>query len=587
MSLEKLKNAKSLQDLAGVLSWQQPKTITYILYKIPDNKKYSEFEIPKKNGETRLIQAPRKELKLLQKRLTYLLNKCSTELDKEKKKKILAHGFKKECSIHTHAKLHKNKRYVLNFDIENFFPSINFGRVRGFFIKNKDFQLNEKVATIIAQIACYNNQLPQGGPCSPIISNFIAHILDVSLVQIAKKYKCTYSRYVDDITFSTGSKTFPEEIAFQDSEKPDIWCISEDVKKNISRSGFKINVKKTRMSYKNSRQTVTGLVVNEKVNVKSEYYKLARAMTHSLFTKGKYRVPGELNPIDISDSNSSEIKKIYAQLGGILNHIYYTRKFSHNKNLKCESKKSKQTGIEKLFRDFFFFKKFIALNKPTLISEGPTDVIYIKLALKKFKDKYPSLIKKEDRNMNYSLQFLNRKKGYLLQKLGFNEGVGGLEHLINIYKNTFKTFTAWENPKYPVIILSDNDEEAKKLFNNINNKYEINISQDSKDAFFHIWKNLYLIKVPNGPCIENLFCPKWLKDIKWQKKKFSSEKKHDKSKFYGKMILATKVIPQNFSSVDFENFKPLLNSISEAIKDYKNKYEKLNLEKKDKNGNIV
>ena len=94
----------------------------------------------------------------------------------------------------------------------NFFPSINFGRVRGFFLKDKHFSLQPPVATVLAQIACFENELPQGSPCSPVISNLIGHVLDGRLARFAKTHKCTYSRYADDITFSTSRKDFPPEI---------------------------------------------------------------------------------------------------------------------------------------------------------------------------------------------------------------------------------------------------------------------------------------------------------------------------------------------------------------------------------------
>ena len=113
----------------------------------------------------------------------------------------------------TNAYIHKRRRYVLNLDLEDFFPSFNFGRVRGFFIKDKHFALHERVETIIAQIACHDNELPQGSPCSPVISNLIAHLLDVRLARLAKAHKCTYSRYADDITFSTNRKEFPSDLA--------------------------------------------------------------------------------------------------------------------------------------------------------------------------------------------------------------------------------------------------------------------------------------------------------------------------------------------------------------------------------------
>ena len=97
---------------------------------------------------------------------------------------------------------------VLNIDLENFFESFHFGRVRGFFIKNNNFLLPIEVATVIAQISCYEGKLPQGAPSSPIISNLICEILDYRLLKIAKKYKLNYTRYADDLTFSTNDKNF-------------------------------------------------------------------------------------------------------------------------------------------------------------------------------------------------------------------------------------------------------------------------------------------------------------------------------------------------------------------------------------------
>ena len=66
---------------------------------------------------------------------------------------------------------------------------------------------------MLAQIACYNNSLPQGSPCSPAFSNLIGHILDIQLLRIAKEEGCTYTRYADDLTFSTNKPTFPTDIA--------------------------------------------------------------------------------------------------------------------------------------------------------------------------------------------------------------------------------------------------------------------------------------------------------------------------------------------------------------------------------------
>jgi RNA-directed DNA polymerase len=291
--LEDLKAASSRKEIAQLLGYKAS-SLTYILYKLPDAKKYTTFEIPKKSGVVRQICAPVGQLKNLQHRLARLLAECRSEIEsKGPKRASLSHGFRKSHSIVTNAKPHKNRRYVLNLDIETFFPSINFGRVRGFFLKNKAFELKEPIATIIAQIACYRNSLPQGSPCSPIISDLIAHLLDVRLAQLAKTHKCTYSRYADDLTFSTNQKLFPAALAFQVGGPGSEWVLGAELVSRIVNTGFAINDNKTRMQCETSRQLVTGLTVNKKVNIRSEYSRAARAMCNSLFTTGKYHWPSD------------------------------------------------------------------------------------------------------------------------------------------------------------------------------------------------------------------------------------------------------------------------------------------------------
>ena len=110
-------------------------------------------------------------LKSLQKQLAVILYDCLQEIEKsEKRKNKLSHAYRKGFSIVSNASAHKSRRYVLNIDLHNFFPSFNFGRVRGFFLSNKQFKLAEPIATLIAQIACNNGVLPQGSPCSPVIT---------------------------------------------------------------------------------------------------------------------------------------------------------------------------------------------------------------------------------------------------------------------------------------------------------------------------------------------------------------------------------------------------------------------------------
>lgn len=296
-ALKKLHDAKSIADVADILGFQK-KALSYILYVQPDSDKYKEFDIPKRSGGVRRIAAPQGGLKLIQRRLAVLLQDCLGEINtdtandnKTKPSGQISHGFKRGLSIRTNAKKHRNRRYVFNIDLIDFFGSINFGRVRGFLIKDKRFNLDPKVATILAQIACFKKSLPQGSPCSPVVSNLIGNILDTHMVRLASRTRCTYTRYADDLTFSTNKRCFPQSIAIQSDDDNHAWIPGPELLRLINRSGFAINPKKTRMQYHCSRQEVTGLVVNKKVNIRHEYRHSVRAMVHRLFTKGSFLLP--------------------------------------------------------------------------------------------------------------------------------------------------------------------------------------------------------------------------------------------------------------------------------------------------------
>ncbi|MCF2145805.1 reverse transcriptase family protein [Desmonostoc muscorum LEGE 12446] len=178
-------------------------------------------------------------------------------------------------------KAHTKKRYVLNLDLTDFFPSINFGRVRGMFMATP-YSLHPDVATVLAQICCHNNQLPQGAPTSPIVTNMICAKMDSQLQRLAKEYKATYTRYADDITFSTTLPKFPEELAYilaeEDVEKI---FIGNRLLSIINENGFEVNNQKNRLQVKGNHQEVTGLTTNMFPNVDRNYVRQVRAMLHA------------------------------------------------------------------------------------------------------------------------------------------------------------------------------------------------------------------------------------------------------------------------------------------------------------------
>lgn len=212
----------------------------------------------------------------------------------------ISHGFQKGKNIITNASVHRNKRYVLNLDLEDFFDSFHFGRIQGFFEKNRDFKLPREVAISIAQIACFNGKLPQGAPSSPIITNLVCQILDMRLLKLARKYRLDYSRYADDLSFSTNISTF-----LNDKDR-----FLSDATAEIQRAGFKINEKKTRLLFRDSQQEVTGLVVNKKVSVNNAYSKRTRAMAYRLYTQGEYQINGEAASIKQLEGRFSFIDQV-------------------------------------------------------------------------------------------------------------------------------------------------------------------------------------------------------------------------------------------------------------------------------------
>jgi RNA-directed DNA polymerase len=261
-----LTTRRDVADLLGV----KLEKLTWWVWALQSNRRYTEFEIPKRSGGApRVIRAPIKPIKDMQKKLAAVLRASY-------RAPVHAHGFIHGRGPGSNARRHQQQRWVLKFDIENFFPSINFGRVRGMFMAYP-FEYRDDVATLLAQICCHKNELPQGAPTSPVISNLICRGLDKEFAELARLQRCYYSRYADDICFSTNRTVFPESLAVRDGET----CrLGEDVARTLNRHGFTANAKKTGLVYRSQRQRVTGLVVNTKVNVSRSYVRDLRDLLH-------------------------------------------------------------------------------------------------------------------------------------------------------------------------------------------------------------------------------------------------------------------------------------------------------------------
>ncbi|OFC37016.1 retron Ec67 family RNA-directed DNA polymerase/endonuclease [Acidithiobacillus caldus] len=563
-SLTQLQRAKDLADLAKLLGFT-PKGVSFVLYKMGETKKYRSFEIPKKSGGFRIIHAPEPQLALLQRRLAKFLYDCVQERKKKYPRFWFAsHGFHQGRTIVSNAEVHKRRRFVFNIDLENFFGMINFGRVRGFFLHDSMFVLEPKIATIIAQIACHENVLPQGSPCSPVISNLIGNILDSRLLALARDARCTYTRYADDLTFSTNEKFFPTEIAVNVHGAD--WQVASKLKKTIEKTGFLINPAKTRMSLRRSRQTVTGLVVNDKVNINQDYYRTARAMCHNLFHTGLYFKPGH-GPADATDNLNP--------LEGTLSHIYFIKKRRDrcqrvNKLAENAREFYPPKAPEALYRKFLFYKYFAAPAAPLLITEGVSDIIYLQCAIRALAQKFPLLGKEEAGKVKSLVRFL-RPSSTSRDVLGLVHGTAGQATLIQQYDNMLKNFLHMPMA-HPVIIICDNDDGIVSLSKKVRSKFDKIVSKTTTDSFYHLCLNLYMVKVPEGdpPAatdIESLFDPELLTKV-LDGKTFNPKKDHEDQTEYGKVVFAKAVIKANAETVDFSGFEDLLTRVEDVIRHY-------------------
>jgi hypothetical protein len=569
--LAKLQAATTLAELAELLGYTAV-GFGYVAYGIPKAERYSTVSIPKKGGGERVLSIPNLQLKNLQARVHRLISSCRDEIALSHKRSSAAHGFVKHRSIITNADHHRSRNFVFNIDLANFFPSIHFGRVRGFLVNNRDFKLDPKIAEILAHIACNDHGLPQGSPCSPIFSNLIAQILDVHLSRLGAAHQCAYTRYADDITFSTNAKVFPVEIGIQLSGPGSMWLPGAPLVLTITQAGFRINPLKTRMDRPHRRQQVTGLVVNQCVNVSREYRLLTRAMVHRMVT-------GKLAIVKSRDSTGPIEAEISPdKLRGRLSFIHSVRDFPFKKVKALNPKETppKADSSEKTYRRFLFHRYFVASPLPMIICEGKTDGVYVACAIRSRAALFPVLAQAKagapaDLNVN-----LLRYSAVVSRLLSLDGGSSPLKAFIEHYYSN-----AWQFEKFgqtfsnPVIVLFDNDHEGLDAYKQLwKTTPKTAVQSDVPDWKFYK-KNLYVVWTPlisgmSKSVIEHCFPDKVTK-MTLGTKTFSWENKFNVDSQYGKALFASEIVQKRAAAIDFSGFDELLHRFSEVIVDFRGK----------------
>lgn len=237
-------------------------------------KHYHTVYLPKSDGSKRKLSVPDLILKPVQKSIAdniliqYPISKY-------------AKAYKPGSSIQKNARPHVGKKKILKLDIEGFFDHILYSRVKDTVFYEEKY--SESIRILLTMLCYYNDSLPQGAPTSPAITNIIMYDFDETVGDFCIKKKIAYTRYCDDMTFS-GCFDEREIISF--------------VKGELRKLGLFLKNRKTAVISASKRQVVTGIVVNEKMNVTKDYKKTIR---QEIYYIKKFGLDEHLKRLGISD----------------------------------------------------------------------------------------------------------------------------------------------------------------------------------------------------------------------------------------------------------------------------------------------
>jgi RNA-directed DNA polymerase len=318
----------------------------------PNNtsSRYRHFKIKKKSGGFRQITAPRnKSFKIILHYVNEIFKAIYVPSD-------YAMGFTEGRSVVQNADKHKGQNYILNIDLKDFFPSIEQPRVWKR-LQLKPFEFPVKIASLLAGLCSmrikrndgsFTYVLPQGAPTSPIITNMICDSLDHFLAGLAKRFGLRYSRYADDITFSSMHNVYQPDSAF-----------FIELHRIINAQGFTINEKKTRLQKLGSRQEVTGIVVSNKLNVTQKYVRDIRNILYIWDRYGisiafskffpKYKAEkghvkkGNPDLVSVLDGKLMYLKMVKGEDDSVYQRLY--SKFRKLVDLTCNPQKATSENI--------------------------------------------------------------------------------------------------------------------------------------------------------------------------------------------------------------------------------------------------
>lgn len=236
---------------------------------------YREFEILKRNGKKRTISEPLPSLKEIQ---LWILQNILYKIEVSK----YAKAYIPKMNIKQNLIFHKGQKKVFTIDIENFFPSIKQVKIENIF---RSVGYSKILSALMAKLCCLKESLPQGAPTSPYLSNIYLKSTDNEISKYCKEKEIRFTRYADDMTFSGD---FDEA------------ALLSFVKIQIENLQLTINEEKTKLMTPNTRQTVTGIIVNEKLQVS---FKKRNSIRQSVYYIKKYGLDSHMSKRKIKKAN--------------------------------------------------------------------------------------------------------------------------------------------------------------------------------------------------------------------------------------------------------------------------------------------
>lgn len=286
----------------NLINCKDEKNYIKTIYSISNNieKNYKIYKIKKRNGKYRNICEPSSNLKQIQKRiLTNILNNKSISK--------YAKAYHKGVGLKDNAIPHINKEMILKLDIKDFFENISFVD-----IYNSCFSIEyfpKSVGMILTYLCTYDNHLTQGSPTSAYISNLVMKEFDEELGNWCNLKNISYTRYSDDMTFSG---------EFNPSELIVI------VRKMLYKLGLELNNNKIHIVHKSSSQKVTGIVVNEKLQVNIKYRNKIR---QEIYYIKKFGLSSHMKKSDINIESKRYLNKLYGRIIYVLQINEYDKEF--------------------------------------------------------------------------------------------------------------------------------------------------------------------------------------------------------------------------------------------------------------------